>query len=496
MPDGLSSAAQQSKSKYVISEPQSEDPRILSEQVALLYRHQPLSLAMVAGLAAIIGFYLVTLGPGLVMGMAIWGAAMLAVVIARAWLGVRYQVGAPHAPEAVKAWLARLRWGVLFTGLGWGAVSPLVLPGSPPEAGMFLMLVLAGIGAGAVPVLSPERRLFTLYAGLIFVPLILTLFYLSGNFYTTFGLLAMMFALMLVRSAAVMHETIIDALRQRFAKEAALERVDTALTASDGANRQLLVEIGQRREAEQALSHAREVAEAANRAKSLFLANVSHEMRTPMNGILGMSELTLDTPLDEEQRDYVQLIHDSAKRLNHSIDQVLEYVALESGSAKLEYIEVTTATLMADAAEDATQDARVKSLSFDLEIDEDVPGRIVVDARKVTQALRILLGNAVKFTRRGGVRARLGRAAESTWDKALHMRVEDTGIGIPRDKLKTLFDAFNQVDTGYARGYEGLGLGLALCSRIADLHGGRLWVESEEGKGSCFHFVFPYESAS
>jgi PAS domain S-box-containing protein len=269
------------------------------------------------------------------------------------------------------------------------------------------------------------------------------------------------------------------------------EELARAKEAAEAVNREL---IEANRNLEETGRLAREMAdraEALSAAKSDFLANMTHEVRTPLNGILGMTGLALETNLANDQREYLELVKSSAEALLSLVNDVLDFSKYEAGKLGLDCVEFPLRAVVREVLRPLALRASISGLAFESVIEEQVPDRVIGDPLRIGQVLRNLAGNAVKFTSQGNVSVHVRSKSAEKSKPVLCFSVADTGIGIPAEKHRLIFEPFTQADGSTTRKYGGTGLGLSISAGLVQLMGGSIWVESEAGKGSTFYFTVP-----
>jgi len=276
------------------------------------------------------------------------------------------------------------------------------------------------------------------------------------------------------------------------AQKEALEALSRQVVAQMEYKRNVLemAEIIAERQQTEELKAANQAAQAASRAKSEFLANISHELRTPLNGIIGMTELVLDSALTSEQRENLDVVKSSADSLLSLVSHMLDFSDIESGKPRPEVAEYCLRDTLNEVVESAAPRARAKGLRLLCHTRPDVPEVVIGDPERLRQIIGHLISNAIGFTERGEISIEMGAEMQLRDAILLHCSVADTGTGIPAEKQQSIFDVFTQADGSATRIHGGVGLGLTISSRLVEKMGGRIWVDSELGSGSKFHFTF------
>jgi signal transduction histidine kinase/CheY-like chemotaxis protein len=386
------------------------------------------------------------------------------------------------------------RWylvSVFLTGAGWGITSILMFPFNETYQ-IVLAFILVGVSALGVTY-SSVAWVYYGYVGCVLLPLMIRLFYMGGEIYYALSAMTGFFFVVMIMAVHRMYKSSNAELELSYKNEILIGDLTDAGKNLESLNEDLTTEIQHGKQIEAELKEAKEKAEQMSRAKGEFLANMSHEIRTPMNGVIGTLQLLEDTSLSEEQKDYVDTASTSAEALLAILNDVLDISKIEAGKLSFEKIAFDFKKVINNIVVLHSLKAEQQNVLLLQKIDESLPGAILGDPTRIRQVILNLVSNALKFTSQGEVTISVDVVKKDADSVDLKVTVSDTGIGIPQEAQKTLFNAFTQADGTTTRKYGGTGLGLAIVSQLVELMQGTLGVDSDEGEGSSFWFIANFQ---
>jgi signal transduction histidine kinase/ActR/RegA family two-component response regulator len=468
-----------------------QDERVLQTQIVRLITG--------SGFSNIAGFAMAIIWVGLIWKdlphevLSVWLGVMALLFIYRS-VALYFKLYSDENKSAIDKFVIR-RWylvSVFLTGAGWGITSTLMFPYNELHQ-IVLAFILVGVSATGVAY-SSVAWVYYGYVGCVLLPLMIRLFYMGGEIYYALSAMTGFFLGVMIMAVYRMYKSSIAELELSYKNEALIDDIMNASVTLENLNDNLKNEIQHGKKIEAELKEAKDKAEKMSLAKGEFLANMSHEIRTPMNGVIGTLQLLEGTKLDVEQKEFVETAHKSADALLAILNDILDISKIEAGKLSFENIAFDFKQIVKDIVVLYSLKSEQQGVLLVQEIDSDLPESLLGDPTRIRQIIVNLVSNALKFTRQGEVKVSIDVVKNNTESVDVKITVSDTGIGIPKAALETLFNAFTQADGSTTRKYGGTGLGLAIVSQLVDMMGGSLGVESEEGKGSAFWFIASFQN--
>lgn len=461
---------------------------VREERIRLNYRNG--HLLLLVNLCSLAGLGYLNWSHTPILQMLPWAGLMLMAVFPLSGLLPVFGHGASMVPDRT-AGTVFLLLAAAVLGLGWGVAGAYLL--SLPFGGdrTLSLALVAGAVAISVPLLTALTGIVAGFLSILAITFFTYLMGVGGSFWFDNGVLFVLFGLFLIGAAIWANRVLFKLAEARASRDRAEKQLDILEVQREDLNQQLSSQSGRREKVERELYKAKEAAEAANLAKSEFLATMSHEVRTPLNGLLPILEMLRDTRLDADQRQFVTTALNSSHHLLRIINDILDYSKIEAGKLEMEAIELDLGELVQSVVVLMSKAAERRGLKLTHSIAKDVPAAVRGDPIRLRQILTNLVSNAVKFTEKGGIFIEVSKRAEGKKRIELRFSVKDTGIGMSEQTSARLFRTFSQADASTTRKHGGTGLGLVICKRLVELMGGQIGIKSREGRGSIFWFVIP-----
>ena len=464
--------------------------KIYKEKIDLLYASTHFAvIAIVVAACFLVFLFKESVSPSSLYG---WFGYMLAVALFREI--IYFTFTRKNSLQSNEDWGRLVIICSVLTGLGWGASSLVLFPSLAPIEQLILIMVIVAYIAGAhTSMFALPQALFSLVFPAT-IPIIYQAFSTGENFSFPIGWMLIVYLFFLIFAARRLNKLLLASLQLRFEKEALAASLQIETIRTENLNKSLYSEIIKREEVADKLIVAHQDAERANKAKSRFLANMSHDIRTPMNGIIGMAWLILDTKLDRRQRKYLENIQRSADGLLGLLNDILDISKIEAGQLLIAHDNFNLLDMIEKVRSSIEFHAQEKGLQLNFPANHtDLDITVKGDELRLRQVLINLIGNSIKFTPKGSVTLQVTPEKTDNNGLGLCCNVSDTGIGIPIEKQKQIFNVFQQADSSMTREYGGSGLGLAISKQLVEMMGGEIALQSDQNQGTTFIFSIPLD---